>query len=37
MSDTHKSELQVWLSQKLEETVPEVVAGQFRKAELCSE
>jgi hypothetical protein len=34
MSDKHKSELQVWLSQKLEETLPEFVAGQFRKAEL---
>jgi len=35
MSDEHKSELQVWLSQKLEETLPEFVADQFRKAELC--
>src|ERR1700722_1177635 len=37
MSDKHKSELQVWLSQKLEETLPEFVAGQFRKTELCSQ
>jgi EAL domain-containing protein (putative c-di-GMP-specific phosphodiesterase class I)/CheY-like chemotaxis protein len=37
MSDEHKSELQVWLSQKLEETLPEFVAGQFRQAELCSD
>jgi diguanylate cyclase (GGDEF)-like protein/PAS domain S-box-containing protein len=37
MSDKHKSELQVWLSQKLEETLPEFVAGQFRKAEFCSQ
>jgi len=35
MSDEHKSELQVWLSQKLEETLPESVAGRFRQAELC--
>jgi CheY-like chemotaxis protein len=33
ISDEHKSELQVWLSQKLEETLPEFVAGQFRKGE----
>jgi CheY-like chemotaxis protein len=38
MSDKDKSELQVWLTQKLEETLPKIVAGQFRKAEqLCSE
>ena len=37
ISDQRESELQVWLSQKLEETLPEGVAGQFRKAELCSE
>jgi diguanylate cyclase (GGDEF)-like protein/PAS domain S-box-containing protein len=36
MSDEDKAELQVWLSQKLEETLPESVAGQFRKAELSS-
>jgi diguanylate cyclase (GGDEF)-like protein/PAS domain S-box-containing protein len=35
ISDDQKSVLQVWLSQKLEETLPEGVAGQFRKAELC--
>jgi CheY-like chemotaxis protein len=28
-----KSELQEWLSQKLEETLPEFVVGKFRKAE----
>ena len=33
ISDEHKSELQVWLSQKLEQTLPEFVADQFRKAE----
>ena len=33
LSDEQKSELQEWLSQKLEETLPEFVAGQFRKAE----
>ena len=31
ISDEHKSGLQVWLSRKLEETLPEFVAGQFRK------
>jgi hypothetical protein len=30
-SDDHKSELQVWLSRKLEEMLPESVAGQFRQ------
>ena len=35
ISDEQKSELQVWLSQKLEETLPEFVAEQFREAELC--
>jgi diguanylate cyclase (GGDEF)-like protein/PAS domain S-box-containing protein len=35
ISDVHKSELQVWLSQKLEETLPEFIAEQFHKAELC--
>jgi CheY-like chemotaxis protein len=34
ISDEQKSELQVWLSQRLEETLPEGVAGQFRKTEL---
>jgi ActR/RegA family two-component response regulator len=33
VSDEQKSELQVWLSQKLEETLPEFVAEQFRKEE----
>ena len=33
ISDEQKSVLQVWLSQKLEETLPEGVADQFRKAE----
>jgi CheY-like chemotaxis protein len=33
LSQEHKSELQGWLSQKLEETLPEFVAGKFRKAE----
>jgi len=28
--DEHKCELQVWLSQKLEKTLPELVAGQFQ-------
>jgi hypothetical protein len=32
ISDEHKSELQGWLSRKLEETLPEFVAGQFRAA-----
>ena len=33
ISDEQKSVLQGWLSQKLEETLPEFVAGQFQKAE----
>jgi hypothetical protein len=33
ISDEQKSELQIWLSQKLEQTLPEFVADQFRKAE----
>ena len=33
ISDEHKSELQGWLSQKLEETLPEFVAAQFRNGE----
>jgi diguanylate cyclase (GGDEF)-like protein/PAS domain S-box-containing protein len=37
ISGDHKSELELWLSRKLEETLPEFVAEQFRKAELCSE
>ncbi len=36
ISDEHKSELQVWLSQKLEEMLPEFVAEQFQKAETAS-
>jgi CheY-like chemotaxis protein len=36
LSQEHKSELQGWLSQKLEETLPEFVAGKFRKAETSS-
>jgi CheY-like chemotaxis protein len=36
LSQKHKSELQVWLSRKLEEMLPEFVAGKFRKAEGCS-
>ena len=30
ISDEHKSELQGWLSRKLEETLPELVAQQFQ-------
>lgn len=30
LSDGHKSELQEWLSQKLEEVLPEFVAGKFQ-------
>jgi CheY-like chemotaxis protein len=33
VSDEHKSELQAWLSQKLEQILPEFVADQFRQAE----
>jgi CheY-like chemotaxis protein len=36
LSQEHKSELQGWLSRKLEEMLPEIVAGKFRKAEGCS-
>jgi CheY-like chemotaxis protein len=36
LSRGRKSDLQDWLSQKLEETLPEFVAGKFRKAEVCS-
>jgi ActR/RegA family two-component response regulator len=32
LSQEHKSELQGWLSRKLEEILPEIVADQFRKA-----
>jgi hypothetical protein len=31
LSQEHKSELQGWLSRKLEEILPEFVAGKFRK------
>jgi hypothetical protein len=34
ISAEHKSELQVWLSRKLEEMLPEFVAGQFQKSEV---
>jgi EAL domain-containing protein (putative c-di-GMP-specific phosphodiesterase class I)/CheY-like chemotaxis protein len=34
VSDEDKSQLQTWLSEKLEEALPEFVARQFRKAEL---
>ena len=37
ISDQRESELEVWLSQKLEEMLGNSVAGQFRKAELGSE
>jgi c-di-GMP-binding flagellar brake protein YcgR len=33
LSSEHKSELQGWLSRKLEEALPEFVADKFRKAE----
>jgi ActR/RegA family two-component response regulator len=33
ISDEHKSELQCWLSEKLEKTLPEFVAAQFRNGE----
>jgi CheY-like chemotaxis protein len=33
ISEEHRSELQGWLSQKIEEMLPEFVAGQFRKEE----
>ena len=36
ISDERESELQVWLSQKLEETLPRGIAEQLRKTELCS-
>ena len=35
VSDKDNSQLQTWLSEKLEETLPEFVAKQFRNAELC--
>jgi hypothetical protein len=36
LSEEHKSELHVWLSRKLEATLPEFVAEQFRKVEVRS-
>src|ERR1022692_530758 len=36
LSPESNSELQGWLSRKLEEILPEFVAGKFRKAEACS-
>ena len=33
LSEEHKSELQGWLSRKLEEMLPDLVAGKFRNAE----
>jgi diguanylate cyclase (GGDEF)-like protein/PAS domain S-box-containing protein len=36
VSDDDKSRLQTWLSEKLEATLPEFVAKQFRKEELCT-
>lgn len=33
LSREHKSELQGWLSRKLEEMLPEIVAGKFRRGE----
>jgi CheY-like chemotaxis protein len=36
LSQEHKSELQSWLSRKLEEILPEFVAEKFRKVEACS-
>jgi hypothetical protein len=36
LSQEHKSELKGWLSRKLEEMLPEIVAGKFRRAEGCS-
>src|SRR5580704_16880450 len=35
LSQEHKSELQGWLSRKLEDMLPEIVAGKFRRAEDC--
>ncbi len=37
LSEPHKSELQAWLSRKLEETLPEFIAEQFRKLEVRSQ
>jgi diguanylate cyclase (GGDEF)-like protein/PAS domain S-box-containing protein len=35
VADEHTSQLQTWLSAKLEDTLPELVAEQFQKADLC--
>ena len=37
LADDRNAELQAWLSQKLEQILPEFVADQFRKAKLSSE
>ena len=37
LSQEHKSELQGWLSGKLEELLPEIVARKFRRADECSQ
>ena len=36
ISDEQKTDLQAWLSRKLEETLPEFVADQFREVERAS-
>jgi hypothetical protein len=36
LSQEHKSELQSWLSRRLEEMLPELVARQFQKEEISS-
>ena len=36
LSRERQSELQDWLSRKLEDMLPEFVAGKFRKTEVCS-
>ncbi len=36
LSQEHKSELQGWLSRKLEEMLPEIVAGKFRRVEMTA-
>ena len=33
ISDEHRADLQTWLSQMLEKTLPQFVTGQFRKSE----
>jgi hypothetical protein len=37
LSDEHKFELQAWLSRKLEESLPEFIAEQFRQPESRSQ